>query len=268
MSVSVEEICAYIESWAPSSWAESWDRVGLQIGSLRRSVNHLGLALELTPEVVAWMGEQAIEALLTHHPVFFKPLQGLREEDPWEGLLIRLVKTDRVVISYHTNLDSAPGGVSEVLMEALGVRVERALRPLSPETPEVGLGRVGFLESPLTLSELSQRLAQLIDFPVFQVGEDKEVRRVALCAGAGADLWKEVLQNQAEVYITGEVKHHLARDLEMRGLALIVADHYAMEAYFLKTLRERLAARFPGLKISLYLGRSPFHPVQQFPKEA
>jgi len=258
MSLSVEEICKYIESFAPVAWAEPWDQVGLQLGSLKTQIEHLGLALELTPEVVDWVFSEKIEGLLTHHPLFFRPLKGLREEDPWEQLIVRLVRGRRVVVSYHTNLDVAPGGVTEVLAEALGFKCERALKPISEDLPEIGLGRVGVTESPLSVSKIARRLAEIIRFPVFTVGPDREVKRIAICAGAGGDLIPQALQNGAEAYITGEVKHHAAREAEIAGLSLIVADHYAVEAYFLKHLKGRLSARFPGLKVSLFMGQSPF----------
>jgi len=261
MSVSVEEICEYIEDFAPVAWAESWDNVGLQLGSSKTQVNHLGLALELTAEVVDWLFYEEIDCLLTHHPLFFRPLKSLREDDPWTQLIVRLIRAEKVVISYHTNLDAAPGGVTEVLAEALGFKCEKALKPVSPDLPEIGLGRMAYVEFPISVSEIARKLASLIHFPVFTVGPDRKVKRVAICAGSGADLIPQVLQNGAEAYITGEVKHHVAREAELAGLSLVVADHYAMEAYFLRDLRERLAARFPGLKISLFRGRSPFHPV-------
>ncbi len=258
MTVTVEDICDYIENWAPASWAEDWDRVGLQFGSLRAPVEHLGLALELTPAVVSWMISQGVDCLLTHHPVFFKPLRRLLAEDPWEGLILELIRRGKTVISYHTNLDAAPEGVTEVLAEALGVRCEEALRPVASDLPGVGLGRLGVLPEPQKVSEMARHLSRIIQSPVAQVGEDREVRRVALCAGSGWDLWPEVLSKGAEVFITGEVKHHAAREAELAGVGLLVADHFAMENFFWRRLVERLSGRFPGLKVSFFEDKSPF----------
>ena len=218
----------------------------------------MGLALELTPAVVSWMISQGVDCLLTHHPVFFKPLRRLLAEDPWEGLILELIRRGKTVISYHTNLDAAPEGVTEVLAEALGVRCEEALRPVASDLPGVGLGRLGVLPEPQKVSEMARHLSRIIQSPVAQVGEDREVRRVALCAGSGWDLWPEVLSKGAEVFITGEVKHHAAREAELAGVGLLVADHFAMENFFWRRLVERLSGRFPGLKVSFFEDKSPF----------
>ena len=262
MSVTVGEICAWIESWAPVSWAEEGDSVGLQFGSLEQRLTHLGLALELTPAVAEWVLREGVDALLTHHPVFFRPLRRLREEDPWEGLILRLIRRGCTVVSYHTNLDAAPGGVSDLLAEALGIRAEQALRPV-PGQERAGLGRVGELEQPLRLSSLAERLHQLLRAPVLMAGPDREVKRVALCAGSGWSLWPEVLSSGAEVFITGEVKHHIAREAEIRGLGLLATDHWAMENYFWRHLSERLRVRFPDLRVSFFEDRSPFRTLSE-----
>ncbi len=205
---------------------------------------------------------QKIDCLLTHHPVFFRPLKRLQAEDPWQGLIIRLLREGVSVVSYHTNLDVAPGGVTEVLAETLGLSVEEALKPVSEDLKQVGLGRIGNLEKALKISILAQRLSQRIGAPVFQVGPDREVRRVALCAGSGGDLLPQVLSKGAELYITGEIKHHAARDMETLGLSLLVSDHFALEAYYFEHhLFQQMRSDFPSLKISYYPGQSPFQLV-------
>ena len=260
MAITAEDICEYIESWAPVSWAEEWDRVGLQFGALGAPIKHLGLALELTPKVASWMLERQVDCLLTHHPVFFRPLKRLLAEDPWEGMVLELIRAGKTVISYHTNLDAAPGGVTETLAEALGISCEAPLRPCSPEEPRAGLGRVGRCDPPVPLSEMARRLGSLIRAPVAVVGEEREVSRVALCAGSGWDLWPEVLSKGAEVFITGEVKHHAAREAEVTGVSLLVSDHFAMENFFWRRLARQVAEHFPGLTVSFFEESSPFKP--------
>ncbi|QJA06261.1 Nif3-like dinuclear metal center hexameric protein [Thermosulfurimonas marina] len=266
MEIAVEDICQWVEEWAPAGWAEEWDNVGLQFGSLRAPVRHLGLALELTPAVAKWVREEKIDCLLTHHPVFFRPLKRLSAEDPWEALILGLIREGVTVVSYHTNLDVAPGGVTEALGKGLGLRMGEPLRPRK-EDPRVGLGRLAEVPEPLSLAELAERLARLVKAPVFLVGEGElRLRRVALCAGSGMDLLPEVLQNQAQAFITGDVKHHAARVAEVSGVALVVSDHYALEEYFWQKLARKIAQEFPAIRVSYFRGKGPFQQI--LPKEA
>ncbi len=258
MSISVEEICNYIESWAPSSWAESWDNIGLQLGSKRKKVSRVGLVLELVPEVVPWTRLHSIELLVTHHPVIFTPLKKLDEDDPYTRLLVSLLRLEVSVVSYHTNLDVAPDGVTEVFLKALGVSCERPIKCVSSEDPRAGVGRIGSLKSPVRLSELADRVSKLLGVEVEVVGEDRVVEKVAACAGSGADLISEVLKLGADVYITGDVKHHAARFAELHGLPLLIADHFATEEFFLPHLKEKISSRFPELEVLVFKGKSPF----------
>ncbi|AEH43918.1 protein of unknown function DUF34 [Thermodesulfatator indicus DSM 15286] len=129
MAITVEEIIAALESWAPKKLAEDWDNVGLQLGSLKKQVKHLGVCLDLTPETLAQALTQKIDCLVTHHPFFFKSTKQICW-DTWPGKAVKtLAEKDISLIACHTNLDSAKEGVSDVLGEALHLKVERALLP-------------------------------------------------------------------------------------------------------------------------------------------
>jgi putative NIF3 family GTP cyclohydrolase 1 type 2 len=79
-------------------------------------------ALDPLPEVVARACESDVDVLVTHHPLFFKPVTHIDCETPL-GRIVEMALSRRLAIfSAHTNLDSVPGGVNDVLAGRMGLR--------------------------------------------------------------------------------------------------------------------------------------------------
>ena len=117
----VGEFEQILDVLAPFSLAESWDNVGLQVGDRSASVRRVLLALEVTEPVIEEAVAGRFDTVLTHHPLLFEPVRTLVESRPRERLLRRLVAEDINVISCHTNLDSAPGGIGDMAAAMLGL---------------------------------------------------------------------------------------------------------------------------------------------------
>ena len=80
---------------------------------------------------------------------------------------------------------------------------------------------------------------------------DREVRRVAVCGGAGDFLLDTVLDEGgsggADVYVTSDLRHHPASEfLEHDGPALVDVAHWAAEWTWLPVLEARLRAALVG----------------------
>ena len=107
----------------------------------------------------------------------------------------------------------------------------------------LGLGRIGTVEDGITVAALSQRCRDRLGGTPRLVGDpDRVVRRVALCGGSGASLIPDAIRAGAEVFVTGDVKHHDALEASAAGLAVIDAGHHATEWPFVDALRDRLAS--------------------------
>jgi dinuclear metal center YbgI/SA1388 family protein len=96
-----------------------------------------------------------------------------------------------------------------------------------------GLGCAGELVPPLTWTKFSSSVRTL--FPSARVAGHipTEVRRVAVCGGAGSELLPSAEAARADVFITGDVGHHTALDAAALGIAVVDAGHYATEAFLL-----------------------------------
>ena len=115
MSATLQDIVNLLESRYPSAWAVTGDRVGLEVGHPGQPVEGILVALEATPAVVAEAGHRGAQLLLTHHPLLYRPLEDVREDRPGGRLLAALLRARLAMVSCHTNLDIAPGGLNDYL---------------------------------------------------------------------------------------------------------------------------------------------------------
>ena len=114
--------------------------------------------------------------------------------------------------------------------------------PLLNEGIKLGLGRVGRLPEPVTLSEYAGRVRSALAAPALRYVGDPAARisKVALCSGSGASLLHDAVRAGADLLVTGDLKYHEARDAEDLGLAVIDAGHFPTEIIMVEEIVERL----------------------------
>jgi len=116
---------------------------------------------------------------------------------------------------------------------------------LAPPPGRRGLGRVGELPSPVSLAEFASRAAGALPATAggLRVAGDPQrpVRTVAVCGGAGDDLFADVRGAGADVYLTADLRHHPAGEAREHGApALVDAAHWATEWPWLRDAAGRL----------------------------
>jgi dinuclear metal center YbgI/SA1388 family protein len=117
----VSDIVGIINKFAPFASAEEWDNVGLQVGDPAAVAGKIMVSLDAGRDALEAAVGSGCRLLLTHHPLIFKPLKRISCAEPIGELIALAIKNDLAVLSLHTNLDIAPGGVNDLLAELLGV---------------------------------------------------------------------------------------------------------------------------------------------------
>ena len=212
---SLTELASYLESIAPAQIAESWDNVGVLV-RCAQEVTGVLCALDITPATVREARAVGCNVIVSHHPVIFRPLKELCQDD----VPALLVREGVSAVCMHTNLDKAQGGVNDVLAQALGLR--------DTEPFAGGIGRVGALPETMEAAAFAQFVGKALAAPV----------KSAAAAAAGADC-----------LVTGEAGHHDALDALAAGVTLVAATHFATETAIAGVLAHRIAEAFPGLRV-------------------
>lgn len=236
----VGEVLAALDDLAPTALAEDWDNVGLLVGRHNHAVRRVLVALDLRAEVLSEAAERGSDTILVHHPPIFPSLTAVTDDAPASELVLRAAESRMALIAAHTNLDSAAGGLNDVMADALGVVGARPLVPASRD-PAVGLGRVGNA-SPATLATLIARAVEVFApsrTGLAYVGDpDARVERVAVCTGSGASLIGAARDAGADAYVTGDLKYHDAD--RAGGMALVTIPHAAVERHVMRVWSRRL----------------------------
>ena len=142
---TVTHIYDAIDRLAPFWLTMDFDNTGILVGDRNREIACALLALDCPPAVVEQARQLGAQLIVTHHPVIFHPLKRVNED----AVVYQLIRSDIAVISAHTNLDIAQGGVNDALASAIGLRDCRGLELLNEQTG-AWLGRIGTLPEPLS----------------------------------------------------------------------------------------------------------------------
>jgi dinuclear metal center YbgI/SA1388 family protein len=271
--IKLKDILAYVGQFAPWELAEPWDNVGLMVGNLDQEATGVLIALDPTLQVIEEAILKKTNIILTHHPLIFHPLKSINTATPIGQFLKKALVHDIAVVSCHTNLDIISDGVSDALARALYLLNTRPLN-LTGNRPDQGFGKVGNLPTPMQGKSFIHFVAQRLNLQVMMIAgpQPETVSTIAVCGGSGSDLAEAAVQSGADIYITAELKHSVARWAEDNGLCVIDAGHFATENIIIPSLLARMTAFFaennnPAPVIASQRQSSPlrFHIVENMP---
>ncbi len=254
---------AYVTEVAHALWplanAEPWDAPGLIVGDPDASVSAIHLAVDAVVDTAEEAVDAGAQLLLVHHPLLLRGVTSVAE-DRYKGAVIgRLIRGGCGLLAAHTNADIVADGTSAMLARAIGLRETRPIVPTAAD-PTHGLGRVGVLPQAVTLGELARGLQQMLPATAQGIrgaGDyHAEVRRVALCAGAGDSLLAHPEVLDSDVYITSDLRHHPASEARENarvsgGPALLDVSHWAAEWLWLDAAAAALRAALPDVTVTV-----------------
>ena len=246
---TVETIEQALFHLAPKELAFDWDNVGHLEGDPAQEVQRVLAALDVTEDVVSEAEQLGCQLIVSHHPLMNvrwheKEMQTLRPDRYLGHLLRRLVKADISVISMHTNLDIAPGGVNDALAEAL--RIEDP-GPLPGD--ESRLCRVGRLQNAVKLSDFAASVCKELHANGVRFSGNRPVRYVAIGGGACGDCIDTVIAAGCDTFVTSDLTYHQFLDAVPKGINLIDAGHFPTEDPVCKKIVAYLEKEFPQLTI-------------------
>ena len=252
MELTVKQIAAFMEEWAPLSYAEDYDNVGLLVGHEEQKVRSVMVSVDASEAVIEQALEKKADLLLTHHPLIFRPMKRIVEADRNGRRLLQLIENHIALYSAHTNLDTAPGGNNDRAAAQLGLVDVKAV---GAEGEQACL-RIGRLPQPMTLEELAELTLERYLLPYIRiVGKNEQVvQKVALCTGSGMDFMPLALREGVDVLITGDITYHKADEAEAAGLGLIDATHFGTDMLSVKWVAQALRnlAREQGADLVVY----------------
>lgn len=94
---------------------ESYDNSGLQTGNPSDEISGILLGVDCTLKMIDAALRCGCNLLITHHPLLFSPVKKITSETLNGKKLLKLCQNGLNLLSLHTNVDSATGGINDFL---------------------------------------------------------------------------------------------------------------------------------------------------------
>lgn len=251
-STRVQDFVTWMQAFAPTQLAESWDNVGLLLGDPAASVERVMTCLTPTPESVAEAIENQAQLIIAHHPMPFQALKRITTETRTGRMVHDLIRAGIALHSPHTGFDSAARGINQRIAEGLGLSNIRPLRPIATApSAEIGTGRVGDYAEPISVDAFLSRTAAFFavdGLHAIDSGTGK-VSRVAIGCGAAGDFLGDAIAAGCDGFVTGEIRFHTALEARNEQVTVAIPGHHATERFAVEQLATELQQAFPALTI-------------------
>nr|WP_106779971.1 Nif3-like dinuclear metal center hexameric protein [Lysinibacillus timonensis] len=131
---------------------------------------------------------------------------------------------------------------------------------MAVETNQMGLGRVGTLKQPMTLEQFAEYVKTKLDVPAVRVvGElQTEIQKIAVVGGDGNSYIYTANMAGADVFVTGDIKFHVAQDAQNLGLNIIDPGHH-VEKVMIKGVAEKMTQLCKVKKLNVEFVQSEIH---------
>ena len=140
-----------IRSLAPEQYQADWDNSRIQVCGTRDEVKKIAVTLDPLPSVVKECLDWGADLVLTHHPLFLKPMAPT-EPGQYLDVLRLLVPGGVWMYSAHTSLDCRPEGPAFWLGSALGLTNTSVIEPVRSFP-----AREVFFQAPARITEREAR---------------------------------------------------------------------------------------------------------------
>ena len=239
----IRNITDYLDEIFPPDTAEGYDNPGLMTGERDREVTSAVLSLDATSGAIRRCIETGSNLLIAHHPLIFGGISTVSLEDTNGRLLSAMIKNDITCFAAHTNLDKASEFSNFVLARKL-CAVPGTVREIE------GASCGAFYELPeeTRLGDYIKTVVRTLDSSgaISINPADSKVKRIFVQGGAfDEDSIPFLVENEVDLVISGEIKHHVTLLLAHQGIKSLIAGHNATERIFMENLETHLEEKFP-----------------------
>ncbi|MBQ7760692.1 MAG: Nif3-like dinuclear metal center hexameric protein [Clostridia bacterium] len=230
----------------PENLREEWDNDGIMCSpNMYKKVERALITLDVTDEVIEYAKVNDFDTIISHHPLIFRPVSALSENNYIQAKLIKLIKYGINVMSFHTRLDAAEGGVNDTLCSCIELEnVEK-----DSQDP---IGRIGDIYEEMTLEEFSQIVSTNLESPFVLYSGNRSVRRVYVVGGDGKDFVSRAIATGCDTLVTGRCSYNVSIDAVDMGLNIVEAGHFYTENPVCMSIAEDIQIIDPEIYTQAY----------------
>ena len=241
-----QRIISLFESLYPKNLAYDWDNVGLQIGTLNKTITTILLTLDVTKEVIEEAIKNNCDLIIAHHPLIFSPIKGIQTETYQGHIIKELIKNDITLYIAHTNFDISNYGMDSMLASMIGLENQENLDDI---TDNEGLGKIGNVKEQ-SMKDIIKHVKNVfkVEDARFIGDLNAIVKTVAISGGSGSSNIINAVHKKADLFITGDITYHKALDCVNYGINTLDIGHY-IEHHFMYHLKNVLESEGVTAKV-------------------
>lgn len=250
--MKIKEVVNALEKFAPLPLQEGYDNAGLQVGLTETEVSGALLCLDVTEQVVDEALEKGCNLIISHHPLIFRALKRVSDANMVQRCVMKAILNHLTIVSMHTNLDNAMGGVNFKIAEKMGLENLSLLAPKVADGVEGGSGVVGEFPEPMEAAGFVEMLKKTFQVQCVQANQllRRKIKKVAICGGAGAFLLEDAVEAGADAFVTGEMHYHEFFDHDQQ-VQICVIGHYQSEQFTCELFKTIIEENCKGVSCCL-----------------
>ena len=223
-----------------------WDNDGIMcVDNLEKEVKRVLIALDVTVDTVEYAIKNGFDTIVSHHPLVFRSQKALTPLNYTQNKLIELIKGNVGVMSFHTRLDAAQGGVNDSLASIIGLN-NITVDPIDP------IGRIGYLNDKIALSTFAENVKIQLNSPFVLYSGDNEAYKVYVVGGDGKDLIDNAIVAGCDTILTGRASYNTSIDASDMGINVVEAGHFYTENHVCYVLKNVIKSFVQGVYAEIF----------------
>lgn len=253
--MNIAELHDKLTELYPRRLSAEWDNDGIMVsGDMNAVVERVMIALDPSYGTLKYAAERGFDTVITHHPLLFRPIKSVNEMTLSGKRVVEAMRAGISILSFHTRLDAADGGVNDALCKRLGfVPTEKFGDEEAPE-----IGRIVTLQSKISAAELAVRVRDTLGCRSVRMNRQSSadvnkqcIHRIAVCGGDGKGMIYPAISAGCDAFITGDAGYNMALDAAEEGLITIEAGHYHTEAPVCEALADTVF-KLTGIRAEIF----------------
>lgn len=253
--MNVKELHDKLTELYPRNLSAAWDNDGIMVsGDIGAEIRNVLIALDPSYKTIKYAADNGYDTVVTHHPLLFRPVKSVNEMTLSGKRIVEAMRAGISVLSFHTRLDAACGGVNDALCRKLGfIPTEKFGNDEAAE-----IGRIITVEAGIKASELARLVRDKLGCRSVRMNRcgmesssEQTIRRIAVCGGDGKDLIYPAISAGCGAFITGDAGYNMALDAAEEGLVTIEAGHYHTEAPVCEALADTIL-QLTGIQAKIF----------------
>jgi len=238
------DVLDFLNGKYPLNLSCSWDNCGLLVGELEDEINKIFVCLDITSDIINEAIKNNVNLIVTHHPIIFHPLKVVTSN----SLVYKLISAKISVISIHTNLDIANGGINDILIDKLDSYNVTKLSHSDKEAELIRVAKVNTIETKNLINNVKEKL-NLQTIKSNKV--NKKINTIAVCSGSGGDFIPLIIKNNIDAYITSEISHDKFILANEENVVVLDCGHFETENIIMDELVRVLRENFLDFEIDV-----------------